>query len=170
MVGFPPPKNTKSKGEMSEGQRGIAGRQERVCDPPVPFRGERGRERAKRDRRGMWAVTRSWMDSSNCTGFAAASVERRRGGREGTDPLPQSCPQTPTKTSIRIHPLSPKTPDNSGRGAGGEGAGTGGARRTPPPESPKHPPPQPTTTRNPKLPVLESSVLAVRAPTRYRLQ
>ncbi len=48
---------------------------------PVPFRDERGRERAKRDRRGMQAGTWRQMDSTDRSGFPPLAGEMSAGQR-----------------------------------------------------------------------------------------
>ena len=46
----------------------------------VPFRPERGRDRAKRGRRGMQVGTRGRMDSTICPGFATVSLAGEMSG------------------------------------------------------------------------------------------
>ena len=101
----------------------------------------------------------------------------RARGREGPVGRNQKLiPQTTTTPIIPIiqnhahhgSPSPPKAPNNSGRGAGGEGAGRSGARSTP------HPPPHPTRfpkqqpTQNPKNPNSETK-LAVNLPSQRQV-
>ncbi len=109
--GFPP-----LAGEMSEGQRGPTGRptqtkpsievsqQSPSAGPSqnyrhsagvtVPFRGERGRERAKPrtpdNSRGMRVGTRGKMDSPNCPGFPRQRDRKPRGKCPGPAPYPDT--------------------------------------------------------------------------------
>ena len=65
---------------------------------PVPFRGERGRERAKRDRRGMRAVVRGQRDSTNHTPFTTNTPSDQRTRRCDPNVVARGRCRAPFKT------------------------------------------------------------------------